>query len=84
MCHQTYYENSQFQKISDTIIVSNGYTSSEQHSQTFFMSFDVGFVKDGYQFLIVGKTLDEVKHDLVSNYFPDYAVDDFTSYSDNL
>ena len=48
------------------------------------MSFDVGFVKDGYQFLIVGKTLDEVKHDLVSNYFPDYAVDDFTSYSDNL
>ena len=74
-------ENSQFQKIGDTIIVSNGYTSREQHSQTFFMNFDVGFVKDGYQFLIVGKTLDEVKHDLVLNYFPDYAVDDFAPYS---
>ena len=32
-------------------------------------------------YVIVGKALDEVKHDLVSNYFPDHAVDDFTSYS---
>ena len=77
-------ENSQFQKIGDTIIVSNDYISREQHSQVSFMNFDIGFVKDGYQFLIVGKTLDEVKHDLVSNYFPDYAVNNFTSYSDNL
>ena len=77
-------DNSQFQKIGDTIIVLNGSTSRDQHDQTFFMSFDVGFVKDGYQFLIVGKTVDELKHDLVSNYFPEYTADDFAPYTINL
>ena len=77
-------DHSQFQEIGNTIIVLNGSTPRDQHNQTFFMNFDVGFVKDGYQFLIVGKTLDELKHDLILNYFPEYAVGDFTPYSDNL
>ncbi len=62
-------EDTQFQNIGDTIMVINGSTSGKHHNQTFFRNFDAGFVKDGYQFLYLGKSFDELKQDLVSNYF---------------
>ena len=77
-------KNTAFQKIGDTIIVVNGSTSGMHHNQTFFRDFDVGFVRNDYQFLFVGKNLDELKHDLVSNYFPEHSTDDFVGYSDGL
>jgi hypothetical protein len=77
-------ENTEFQKIGDTMIVLNGSTSGVHHNQTFFRDYDVGFIKDGYEFLFVGKNLDEIKQDLISSYFSEYSIDDVIEYSDSL
>jgi hypothetical protein len=71
-------KNTKFQEIGDTIITVNGSTNVGHHAISFFQNYDVGFVKDGYEFLVIGKTLDEIKQDIVSNYFQDYSPDDFT------
>ncbi len=77
-------ESTEFQKIGENLIIINGSTSTVRHTQTFFRDYDVGFIKDGYEFLFVGKNLDEIKQDLISNYFTDYSVDDFTEYNDAI
>lgn len=72
-----YLPYSESWKIDDTVMLAGG--SAYDKNSTIpeeYREYTILFAKDGYKFLLTGNNLDIMKRDIVSNYFPQYTIDD--------
>lgn len=69
--------NSEFWQINDTVIKVIGNTLEKNNDQPErFKTYEIHFIKDGYNFTFGGKNLEFMKRDIIANYFPEHDYDD--------